>query len=365
MAAPKQTFDDWLWSLEDQELTRLRLDGLQKAAVEAAVDFPQITTATVISDDPDPVERLARVGLGAAEFRSTSWGGLIQARMNRSSYVVAVWRTSEDGVFHLLSSPPWTDSRWRRVEKSWINSAAPTIARVLLNNDEFKAVGDLLSEHGTIAVSRLAARVLADHSSYTRGWPGDEFGQHPNHTTALSEVKGGMTIQTLSFAVDEKLSIHLRRQAGSTFYKGDFSLFATVVLGRLASAATERRHVLTGHERRVEEPITEAIVMTFDPAVTSDVRERVLESLAEARGVRAAVLHGNPYLHLIVTDYLNGSNFDVLVTENDRLRVLPGFKATASSMARITDAIGDALGMKTMDVESIPQQLSEAELFGD
>lgn len=365
MHATRQGFDEWLWSLDDQKLTRIRLDGLQKRAIDAGVEFPQITAATLISDDADPLERLASLGIGAVACRSTSWGGLIQARMNRSSYVVSVWRAPQDGIFHLLSSPPWTDSRWRRVETSWINAAAPSVARVLLNNDEFKAMGDLLSEFGAIAVSRLAARVLADNSSYTRGWPGDEFGEHPNHTTALSEVKEGMAVQTLSFAVGEKLSIHLRRQAGATFYKGDFALFAKAVLGRLAGAASERRTVLTGHERKVEEPISEAIVMTFDATLTSDLRDRLLESLAEARGVRAAVLHGNPYLHLIVTDYLNGSNFDVLVTENDRLRVLPGFKATASSLARITDVIGDALGMRAIEVESIPQQFSEAELFAD
>lgn len=365
MTGTKRSFDDWLWSLDDQSLNSLRLEALQRAAIGDLVDFPQITVATVISDVSDPVERLARVGIGAADYRATSWGGLVQARMNRSSYVVAVWRSSEECVFHLLSSPPWTDSRWRRVEQSWINAAAPTMARVLLNNDEFKAMGDLLSEFGNIAVSRLAARVLADNSSYTRGWPGDDFGDHPNHIIALSEVKDGMAIHTLSFAVGNKLSIHLRRLAGATFYKGDFALFTKVVLGRLAGAASERRMVLTGHERRIDEPISEAIVMTFDAAVAGDLRDRLLESLADARGVRAAVLHGNPYLHLIVTDYLNGSNFDVLVTERDRLRLLPGFKATASSMARITDAVGEALGMRGMEVESIPTKLSEAELFSD
>jgi hypothetical protein len=309
------------------------------------------------------MERLASVGIGVVDARQTPWGGLIKARMKQSEYVVAVWNSNEEGVVHVMSSPPWTDSRWRRVEQSWVNAAAPKIARVLLNSGEFEAMGDLLSEFGPIAVSRMAARVLADNSSYTRGWPGDEFGQHPNHTEALGEVSDGMNVQTLSFAVDGKLAIHLRRQAGATFYRGDFGLFAATVLTRLASAAGERRRILTGRQRHEDEPITEAILMTFEQPVSVNLRERLLSSLSKAHGVRAAVLHGNPYLHLIVTDYLNGSNFDILATERDRLRVLPGFKATTASMARITDVIGDELGMHAICAEEISVSVSDAELF--
>lgn len=353
MDEARLAFDDWLWGFDDARLGELRLGGMQQGAIEAGVRFPQLTAITLMSDVNDAPARLAQGGIGVEDYRPTKWGGLIRAKKDRSTYVVIVWNTEQEGVVHVLASPPWTDSRWRRVETSWVNNAAPDIARVLLNNDEFQAMGDLLAEFGTIGVSRMSARVLADNSSYTRGWPADEFNRHPNHFAALSEVTNGMAVQTLTLAVGDHLSIHLRRQAGATFYSGDFSLFCRTVLDRLAAAAAERRRVLSGHERKVAERISEAIVMTFDAASSDDLRDRVLASLGETSDVRAAVLHGNPYLHLIVTDYLNGSNFDVLVTEEDRLRVLPGFKATASSLARVTDVIGDALGMRTLEVESL------------
>lgn len=362
---PTKGFDEWLWSLDQRALERLSLEGLQRRAAEASATFPQITATTLLYDAADPVSRVARTATGAEDWRATRWGGLIRAQMKDKPYVVVVWKAEQEGVMHFLASPPWTDSRWRRVEGSWINAAAPDVARVLLNNDEFHSLGDTLSEFGSVAVSRMAARVLADNSSYTRGWPGDEAGDHPDHRAALSEVQPGMAVQTLTLTVGSLVAIHLRRQAGATFYRGDFRFFVSVVLARLAAAAAERRAVLTGHQRKVSERISSAIVMTFDKTVVTGLRERLMESFAKTSGVRAAVLHGNPYLHLIVTDYMNGSNFDVVVTEQDRLRVLPGFKATPASLARITDVIGDALGMRALTAEAIPRHLSEAELFAE
>ncbi len=52
-----------------------------------------------------------------------------------------------------------------------MNAAGPRLSPVILNREDFEAIGDGLAEHGDTAVARMTARVLRDHSSYTRGWP--------------------------------------------------------------------------------------------------------------------------------------------------------------------------------------------------
>jgi hypothetical protein len=80
--------------------------------------------------------------------------------------------------------------------------------------------------------------------------------------------------------------------------------------------------------------------------------------------VQVAVSHRNPYLHFIVTDYLDGSNYDVFVTDDDQLVLLPGYNASAGSLARVTDAMGESLGMVELRGEEIAQAIPDEELFG-
>ena len=48
--------------------------------------------------------------------------------------------------------------------------------------------------------------------------------------------------------------------------------------------------------------------------VDAEATGEVLAELEGQRDISLAVLHRNPYLHVVVTDYSDGSNFDVVVT---------------------------------------------------
>jgi hypothetical protein len=69
----------------------------------------------------------------------------------------------------------------------------------------------------------------------------------------------------------------------------------------------------------------------------------LLEALAEQRGVGTAVLHRNPSLHVAVTDYLDGSNFDAFVTFDDRVVIYPGYRATVGALTRLTEHLAERL----------------------
>lgn len=214
-------------------------------------------------------------------------------------------------------------------------------------------------------MSRLTARVLSDHSSYYRGWHSDVVRRKPTHRQALRETEG-MLVRTLTLRVGNRLSLHLRRHAGATFYNGDYRLFTDVVLHRFTHAAAERRELLSDRSRRHHERLTEGLVMQLPPQTLADDlgRRDLLNSVGSLRGVQVAVFHRNPYLHFTVTDYLDGSNLDVFVTEDDRVTVLPGYRASLGSLARLTDAMGDALGMVSIASQSLPDRIPDEEFIG-
>jgi hypothetical protein len=363
---PLNTFDRWLWSLDDAALEALDVRSLAMRAAEAGISLPQLTFLTVISSgDEAAIDVLRRRGAATlADRRQAGERGLLWSRLSGKDYIVAVLPAEVGGVYHLIGSVPVTDSRWRRVEESWLRASAPKLAAVILNKADFEAIGDELAEHGSVSVRRMAARVLHDQSSYTRGWKG-LMSRRPSHRQALREAEG-MLVRTLTVNVGSKLSIHLRRHAGATFYRGDYGLFCSVVLHRLTMAAAERRTLLTGRERQRNEPIRESIVMrlpegTFHAQTASG---DLLDSVSAVRGVQVAVFHRNPYLHFAVTDYLDGSNYDVFVTEDDRLTLLPGYNASSGSLARVTDAMGEALGMVELRSEHVAEAIPDEDFFG-
>lgn len=356
-------FDAWLWGLAPDVLGSLDVRELARRAAEEAVDLPQLTFLTVIAADESAANVLQRRATMLDDAHIAKERGVFLSHLGASSYVVAVFPADAPGVYHLLGSAPVTDSRWRRVEESWLHAAAPKLAPVILNRDDFESIGDALSEHGRVAVSRMTARVLHDHSSYTRGWAG-ERAQRPTHRAALREAQD-MLVRTLSLNVGS-LAIHLRRQAGATYYHGDFGLFCSVVLHRLTQAAAARRTLLSDRDRHRAEPLHESLVMRLPEGtfLTRAADEELLDSISSVRGVQVAVFHRNPYLHFTVTDYLDGSNFDVFVTEDDRVTLLPGYRASVGSLARVTDAIGDALGMIELHAERLDEPIADEEFIG-
>jgi hypothetical protein len=347
-------FDRALWAAatESHALTPLR--DLVAATFEGDRE-DQLTVATVIADGCDPGERLAQAGAGTLTGIGRS-GPVTVLRMGEGDggYVVAVWPTAEEGVHYVLGTVPVTDERWRRVER-WIGNSAPSIVQFILNEADFAGIGASLAEHGRVEVSRLTARVLNDGSSYTRGWPDGRRTPRPTYTQALGEVEDFAFVRTLTVHVEDALSLHLRRQAGATYYGGSFGMFEDVVLSALVGAAARRKALLTGRARTVNVRQDRAIAVQMPTSIFAEAESvsELLGALSEQRGVGIAVLHRNPYLHVAVTDYLDGSNFDAFVTFDDRVVIYPGYRASVGALTRLTEHIAERFAAREVrDIEA-------------
>lgn len=357
-------FDAWLWSADADTVRGLRLEDLASRAAHDGVRFPQLTVLTLISEGPTPGE-LLHGARGVEEVRHCGGVELMRASMTSRGYVVAAWRTSEPGVFHLTGSVPVTNDAWERVEGAWMNAVASRLAPVILNREDFDDIGHTLAEHGSVETARMTARVLRDSSSYTRGWPQIPGVRRPSHGEALSETEG-MLVKTITLDVAGRTRVQLRRTSGASFLRGDFRLFCEVVLGRLTRAAGERRELLAGRQRQPLAPVRETVSIAVDRVDLDDprVRAELLKTLTALRGVQAAVMHENPYLHVLVTDFANASTFDVLITDDGRLDIVPGLRSSVGSLARVTDALGAALGMRDITLRPIGGTIPDAEFLG-
>lgn len=337
-------FDTLLWTLGESSGTLKPLRQLV-GSVQAIPREP-ITVETLIADDVAPVEALS-YRFPQAEVRSVGLVSLMRIEHPDGPFVLSTWPSGYDGVFHLVGSVPSTDKRWQRVERA-IGSATG-LSACFLNHEDFVAIGTALSEHGRVEVSRLTARRPIDASSLQRGWQQQGGSLRPDPPQAIGQAEEeDASVRTLTLHVssdDERpvLNLHIRRLAGATFYSGDFAIFDDVVLSRLSAGAARRAQLLSGRARTVEDPLPRPIsVQLLKPVmVDAEATGTVLDVLKEGNALSVAVMHRNPYLHVLVTDNSDGSNFDVVVTETNSIDIFPGFLAKMGTFNRLTQRLSE------------------------
>lgn len=305
-------------------------------------DAPHLTVETVFTDDANPLDmirpnaRLRRSSVGAVR--------LIQIWDDEGEWFLAAWPTQYRGVFHIVTNEHSTHSRWKRAER-WL-SAPREITRVFLDADDFLSLAMVLTEFGDAEVGRVTARSPGDSSSIALGWSASAHRPRPGPYEVIAEQASlGNQVRTITLHLPGQLSFHLRRRAGATFYSGDFDLFAEIVLSRLALSVHNRRQLLSGRQRRDHEP-ARALSLTLVTGEFSDAEStaEVIRAVSDLSKTTLAVVHRNPYLHLVMTDETDGSSFDVLVTDDARIDVFPGYRATTSALSRLANQLVQRFG---------------------
>lgn len=357
-------FDALLW----QQALEGELDPLADL-VAAAEGKPRehVVVETIIVEHENPLEVIHPADLGLSTVRMVGGVSVMKVEDVRGPFVLSAWPTTYPGVFHLIGSIPSTDPRWDKVDR-WVSNAAPRAVRCFLDHDDFLAIGMMLSEHDEVEVQRASGRKHADRSTWNRTFRALAGGDlRPDHQDLVSEADAvGVSLRTLHMHVGDVMDVVIRRMAGATFYKGDFEVFESLVLARLAVAASRRRELLSDRQRRVHEPPKQPIEVRLPSPIFIDPKAtgEVITMLERTRDVSFAVVHRNPYLHVVVTDDTDGSNYDLFVTEPNVIEIHPGFRASLGSLSRIAQDLGDYFEADDLRESPTRERVSILDLIG-
>jgi hypothetical protein len=358
-------FDAAIWELRDTKAPIPKLRDVVAAAHEEEPET-QITAFAVIDDSGEPLRRVAPHAFDSnLQYARAEAVELLQiVPRGRTSFVISSWPTNVPGVFLVVGSVPFTDPRWRRLQR-WVADAAPTIAVNQLELPDFKAMNSALSEAGAVEVSRVTARAV-DGSSYSRGWPAARSMERPGFTQVLAEVEEvPASIRSLTLHVHGVLYLHVRRRTGVTYYSGSFELFENAVLSQMVEGASGRHRLLSGRGRPKGEPAETGLVVTLPQPTFADGEgsQELIGVLSRQPAAGVAVLHGNPYLHLAVTDFRDGSNFDAFVTSDAEITIVPGNRATVGSLMRLIQPLTDRFAATDLTDASVVRPPTLADLF--
>lgn len=357
-----ESFDRAVVRLAQRDASWTVRDALALAQLIDPTGNPQTTVEVVLTDGPSPITYMAPRVLRDATVYSGAGFDVLELHDDDGDWSVAFLGTDREGVFLVVGGSSSTSQRWQRVER-WL-SKAHGVARCYLNHDDFERVGDILATYGEVEVSRWTARKVTDMSSITRGFRAQQKSERPDHRDVIREAEQNMaSIRTLALSVKQTLSLHLRRVAGCTFYSGDARLFEDTVVRILIEAASGRRALMSGRAR-VPSQAVRPVAIHLERAVfkSRDETGVLINHLNAAPNVSVAVFHRNPYLHVAVTDEVDGSNFDVMITESDRIDIVPGYRASVAAMTRLGTLLGERFGSKEMS-EATQDRVSLDSLF--
>jgi len=73
-----------------------------------------------------------------------------------------------------------------------------------------------------------------------------------------------------------------------------------------------------------------------------------------------SILHGNPYVHLSILDYKDGSVFDIWVLSPDVITIVPQMKGTVAAIKRVINYIFDSYAEGQIREYSTPGSFNAA-----
>ncbi|MFB6186524.1 MAG: hypothetical protein ABEI86_06625, partial [Halobacteriaceae archaeon] len=143
--------------------------------------------------------------------------------------------------------------------------------------------------------------------------------------------EGRSYIDSLTFeaTADEDLLLRasMNRDGSTSLNKGDVDLFFNKLLEQFISYGDRKADMFSGKERSRETGNVQEIEIQFDNPIFQSKRDNKLlvDALTDLTKASVTVYHANPYAHVSVLDFNDGSSSDVFVTDPKTVSIVPSY----------------------------------------
>lgn len=112
--------------------------------------------------------------------------------------------------------------------------------------------------------------------------------------------------------------------------------FLSIAENKMSLYKDRSRSETASHEIR-------PLVVKFTESVFVDQRSnrKFINTLEKIPHFGYSVIHSNPYIHMSLLDYRDGSSFEILVHEPDKIMILPQIRASSISLEHIVSHIAE------------------------
>jgi hypothetical protein len=133
------------------------------------------------------------------------------------------------------------------------------------------------------------------------------------------------------------------RKNGEIEVTGSYKIAFDAVAEQIAEVGERKLKFFSGRGLRTSGFLAKPLAVNFVQPVFEKLEtvRTFVNILSKYPKSMHAVIHGNPYAHVKVTDMLDGSSFDVWAISPSRIALMPGLKASEAAFERLVHYIFD------------------------
>jgi len=255
-----------------------------------------------------------------------------------------------------------TKSKFRTIITTLINKHYPRISRMFLTNQEIKSICNEFER-------KTRNEVIIEFSHAKKrlfGTKKKKISQMTYTNEHYSKVfekiyVANQWIESIRFEarvmVDELKKVSQPKYLGvisrGCFFSAElrFAPFIDIAIPLAIKYGYGKNEYLDIRSKKAKDENPEPIVINFSEDIFKDISENqnFVESFSDLEKISVSSYHSNPYIHISLLDYLDGSSYDLWVVSNNRLIIYPQISASTASMNRILNHIFERI--KEGDIE--------------
>ena len=269
---------------------------------------------------------------------------------------VLIMRTAKPEIYFAVTNEP----RFfvETVLRPFINSFYPEISRAFLSSQEIQQILEMLESKSKvkIIVDRITAyKRIAHKISYNKKTRRAEssldskesavtYTGKPYKESFDDAISNDQWIDKIQFHLLKNDHINMQGyfSRSSLFkFRYGFSPFYQIVAPYIIELVEKKFKLYSNRSRTKDKTRPAPLVIALDHDVFEDVEQnsRFIESMKKMTHVSTSIYHSNPYIHISLVDYLDGSSFDIWVLSANKITIVPQLRASHSSVARLLNHI--------------------------
>jgi len=220
-----------------------------------------------------------------------------------------------------------------------LGALSPNISEACLTSNEIRSIFEDIEECEGVTVSvNKAVAYSHRHEGQISFFKNEAY-----HAVFNKAENEGKFVDKVDFSLTGPHYLHgfLGRNGVAKFMAGDIGLFQKSVLTSVARISSSKHGVFRNSSRHPGSTEVTAIDLQFGETAFQgrDDNLAFISSLDQMARSGIAVLHENPYVHVSLIDFFDGSAYDIFATSRKAVTIVPQVGASPFSLNRLCNHI--------------------------
>ena len=220
-----------------------------------------------------------------------------------------------------------------------LGALSPNISEACLTSNEIRSIFEDIEECEGVTVSvNKAVAYSHRHEGQISFFKNEAY-----HAVFNKAENEGKFVDKVDFSLTGPHYLHgfLARNGVAKFMAGDIGLFQKSILTSVARISSSKHGVFRNSSRQPGSTEVSAIDLQFGETAFQgrDDNLAFISSLDQMARSGIAVLHENPYVHVSLIDFFDGSAYDIFATSRKAVTIVPQVGASPFSLNRLCNHI--------------------------